>query len=529
MNKNQKNNCEYYTQKQLKLPIEIEKIIDFSDPVYSFCEIVDCIDLSKFFVMKGYKTGRPRYSYTKLLKIILFAFMEKGYVSLREIEKSCKTDIRYMWILDDMKAPSFVTIGNFIRDNLTTKVEDIFLEINKVIFEKEKVDIEHTYIDGTKIEANANRYSWVWKKSCIKNRNKTFLKISELIEQINKEELSMLNIKIETREEYAIEYIENILNNYIKILDIDVSKFVKGKGVKKTGYQRKYEKLKEYKEKLEKYAKHIKICGEKRGSYSKTDTSATFMRIKKDYMGNDQLLPAYNMQIAVCDEYIAIIDVKQYAADTDCFIPLMEKFKEQYGKYPKYPIADAGYGTFNNYIYCQQKGMEKYMKFSMFQKEIEDKKYRENPYRAINFRQDEKGNLICPNERKFKYKYKREIKGNNYGRTEEIYECEDCTDCEYKTECCPKAKTNRKINLNEELTTIHKEVLKNLNSIQGALLCMNRSIQAEGTFGVIKHNKSYKRIHRKGIENVILEVTLISCGFNLYKYYNKINRLKKCA
>ena len=189
------------------------------------------------------------------------------------------------------------------------------------------------------------------------------------------------------------------------------------------------------------------------------------MRIKKDYMGNDQLLPAYNMQIAVCDEYIAAIDVKQYAADTDCFIPLMEKFKEQYGKYPKYPIADAGYGTFNNYIYCQQKGMEKYMKFSMFQKEIEDKKYRENPYRAINFRQDEKGNLICPNERKFKYKYKREIKGNNYGRTEEIYECEDCTDCEYKTECCPKAKTNRKINLNEELTTIHKEVLKNLNSI----------------------------------------------------------------
>ena len=153
----------------------------------------------------------------------------------------------------------------------------------------------------------------------------------------------------------------------------------------------------------------------------------------------------------------------------------------------------------------------------------------EKPYRAINFRQDEKGNLICPNERKFKYKYKREIKGNNYGRTEEIYECEDCTDCQYKTECCPNAKTNRKINLNEELTTIHKEVLKNLNSIQGALLCMNRSIQAEGTFGVIKHNKSYKRIHRKGIENVILEVTLISCGFNLYKYYNKINRLKKCA
>ena len=88
---------------------------------------------------------------------------------------------------------------------------------------------------------------------------------------------------------------------------------------------------------------NCEICGEKRGSYSKTDKSATFMRIKTDYMGNDQLLPAYNLQIGVCEEYIATIDVKQYASDMDCFVPLMEKFNEIYGKYPKYPIADAMY------------------------------------------------------------------------------------------------------------------------------------------------------------------------------------------
>lgn len=330
MNKNQNNTCEYYTPKQLTLPIDIEKIIDFSDPVYSFCEIVDCIDLSKFFVVKGYKTGRPNYSQTKLLKIVLFAFMENGYVSLRQIEKSCKTDIRYMWILDGMKAPSFATIGNFIRENLTSKIENIFLEINKVIFQKEQVDLEHVYIDGTKIEANANKYSWVWKKSCIKNRDKIFLKVTELIDKINEEDLLLLNVKIETRREYAIEYLDQILDTYVKILNIDINKFVHGKGVKKTGYQRKYEKLKEYKEKLTSYAKHIQICGEKRESYSKTDTSATFMRVKKDYMGNDQLLPAYNLQIAVCDEYITTLDVKQYASDTDCFIPLMDKFNRQY-------------------------------------------------------------------------------------------------------------------------------------------------------------------------------------------------------
>ena len=155
---------------------------------------------------------------------------------------------------------------------------------------------------------------------------------------------------------------------YKELLNIDESKFVHGKGARKTSIQKKYEGLIEFKDKLTKYAEHIEICGEKRNSYSKTDNDATFMRVKRDYMGNDQLLPAYNMQIAVCDEYIASLDVKQYATDVDCFIPLMEKFNKQYGNYPKYPVADAGYGSFNNYIYCEQHGMEKFMKFTMFEK-----------------------------------------------------------------------------------------------------------------------------------------------------------------
>ena len=507
------NTNNYYNTKQLKLPIEIEKIIEISDPVYSFCEIVDCIDLDRYFVEKGYKMGRPRYNRTKLLKIILFSFMENGYLSLRQIEKSCKTDIRYMYILDDMKAPTYVTIGNFIKDNLTGKIEDIFVDINKVIFEKENVDLSHTYIDGTKIEANANKYTWVWKKSCVNNRDKVFGKVTDLIERINQEDLAILGIKFEKREEYAIEYLEQILEEYKKLFSLDESTFVYGKGKRKTNHQRKYEKLKEYKERLIQYAKHIEICGEKRGSYSKTDKSATFMRVKKDYMGNDQLLPAYNMQIAVCDEYIATVDVKQYVSDMDCFVPLMEKFKLQYGKYPKYPVADAGYGSFNNYIYCEEHGMEKYMKFTMFEKETKDKKYRDNPYRATNFKQDEKGNLLCPKGRKFYFKEKRHVRGNSYGRTEEVYECENCERCEHKKECCPRAKNNRTIRMNRELTGMHEEVLRNLCSIHGALLCMNRSIQAEGTYGIIKWDKTYKRLRRKGLENVLLEISLISIRF----------------
>lgn len=513
-----------YTLRQLKLPLEMEKLIDISDPVYTFCEVMDHIDLSRYFVEKGCKTGRPRCDEQKLLKVILFAFMEHGICSLRYIEKLCRNDIRYMYLLDGMKAPSFATFGNMIRKELTDSIEQIFLDMNTYIFEKDHVDLQHTYIDGTKIEANANRYTWVWKKSCTKNRGKVFKKISTLIDAMNQEVLGYLNVKLEKREEYAIDYVSELLEMYRKVINLDESTFVSGCGHRKSIQQKQYQELQGYLERLKTYAHHIEVCGEERNSYSKTDHDATFMRLKRDYMGNDQLLPAYNLQTAVCDEYIAAVDVKPYASDMECFVPLLEKFNKSYGHYPKYPVADAGYGSYNNYLYCEEHGMEKYMKFTMFKKETTDKKYHENPYRAVNFKQDESGNLICPNGKKFYFKSRRHVYKNKYGRTEEIYECETCEGCQYKSDCCPKASHNRTIHMNQELTSIHKEVISNLESIHGALLRMNRSIQAEGTFGVLKWDKSYKRLFRRGEKNVILELTLISCGFNLYKYHNKKHR-----
>ena len=245
-------------------------------------------------------------------------------------------------------------------------------------------------------------------------------------------------------------------------------------------------------------------------------------------MGNDQLLPAYNVQLAVADEYIAMVDVSHYRSDMDCFIPLMERFHDVYGFYPKYPVADAGYGSYNNYLYCEQKGMEKYMKFTMFKKETEDKNYRENPFRAENFPIDEEGTMRCPNGKAFIFRYRQRVKGNAYGRQEEIYQCEDCSGCPY-VEQCKKAEGNRTVRINRELTSMHREVIENLESIHGALLRMNRSIQAEGTFGIMKHDRWYKRIVRKGLNSVRLEVLLVSIGHNLYKYHNKKARISSAA
>ena len=503
----------------------MERIIEISDPVYTFSEVMEHIDLRKYVAeRKDCSTGRPKYDPEKLLKVILFAFMEYGYCSVRMIEKLCKTDIRFLWLLDEVNAPSHMTISSFIKDELMGSVDEIFSDINGYIFEQEQVDLTHVYIDGTKMEANAQKYTWVWKKGTIRSRNNVFGKLTELLNEVNASVLSAFGVKYEIRQEYAIGYVEYILQTFLETVGMKTETFVHGSGKRKSKEQKLYEKIEDCLKKLKKYSERIRICGEKRNSFSKTDHDATFMRVKKDYMGNDQLLPAYNVQMGVCDGYIAVYGVYQYASDSDCFQPLMEEFRRRYHKYPKYPVADAGYGNLNNYLYCEEHGMEKYMKFPMYEKESKDKKYRDDPYRAVNFRVNEEGRLVCPNNKEFLFLRTEPVKGNQYGRTVELHQCEDCSGCPYRSKC-HKSKSDRIIRLNYELTSFHKEVLENLNSVHGALLRMNRSIQSEGTYGEIKANRGYERFRRRGINKTILEIALISCGFNLHKYH--LSRLAK--
>ena len=114
------------------MPLEISKIIEISDPVYTFSEVLNHIDLKKYLVReRNRRTGRPGYDSEKLLRIVLFAFMENGYVSVRQIEKLCKTDIRFMWLLDGSPAPSFMTVDNFMNQKLVGTIEEIFMEIKQ--------------------------------------------------------------------------------------------------------------------------------------------------------------------------------------------------------------------------------------------------------------------------------------------------------------------------------------------------------------------------------------------------------------
>ena len=521
------NTTTYCNVKQGRLPVFLADYLDICDPVLAFDKLMEEIKVEQYLKAEPYnRMGRPGYNRVNMLKTILFGFMETGYASLRELEDRCKVNIRYMYLMDH-EIPCYRSFSYFIREELTDTVEDIFRAILGQIQRTEGLDLDHLYIDGSKFEANANKYSWVWKKATEKSRYRLYGKITALLMELQ-EMLSYTGIRIETNTEYTPDSLDLILDRLAYMFRIDESRFVYGRGHHKSPEQRYYETLKGYRDKLSEYVVKIGICGPERNSYSKTDHDATFMRIKTDYMGNDQLLPAYNVQIGVADEYIAVMDVQQYRADMDCFIPLMEQFYKLHGFYPKYPIADAGYGSYNNYLFCQEHGMEKYMKFPMYQKETEDEEYHQDPFRAVNFQTDKDGDLVCPNGKKFHFAYRKTIKGNQYGRQEEYYTCEDCSNCPY-AEQCKKTDKNRTVKLNTELTAMHKEVIENLGDIHGALLRMNRSIQAEGTFGIMKYDRWYKRIVRRGMESVRLELYLVSIGHNLYKYYNKQMRKLRAA
>lgn len=473
-----KNNTKfYYSPKQGRLPLFLADYLDICDPVLAFDQIMEEIGMEQYLKPEPlYHYGRPGYNRVNMLKTILFGFMDTGYASLRELEDRCRVNIRYMYLMDH-ETPSYRAFGYFINEEMNGKVEDIFRAVMEYIRKEDDVDLEHLYIDGSKFEANANKYTWVWKKSTEKFRYRLFAKITQLLDQIN-EDLAYTGLKVETNTEYTPECLEMILDRYAFRCQIDTEAFVHGRGHRKPREQHYYEKLKEYTKKLR--------------------------------------------------EYIAVVDVMQYRSDMDCFVPLMEKFKELYGFYPKYPVADAGYGSFNNYIYCQEHGMEKYMKFPMYKKETKDNGYHNDPFRAVNFNVDADGDLVCPGGKKFHFAYRKAVRGNQYGRQEEYYTCEDCSGCPYASQC-KKTDKNRTVCINSELSSMHKEVLENLESIQGALLRMNRSIQAEGTFGVMKYDRWYKRVVRKGLKRVKLELILVSIGHNLYKFRNKKMRLPEAA
>lgn len=150
-----------------------------------------------------------------MLKAVLFGFMTQGYMSLRELEDHCKVNIRFMYLMDNEKL-SYRTFGYFINEVIADSIESIFNDINAKIFKEEGVDLNHLYIDGSKFEANANKYTWVWKKATEKSRYRLYEKITLLFNEMNND-LAWSGLHIDTNTEYVPEQLNSIAEKYADI------------------------------------------------------------------------------------------------------------------------------------------------------------------------------------------------------------------------------------------------------------------------------------------------------------------------
>jgi transposase len=509
---------EYNQEQMWLLPPSLDELIPKNHVVRTINAALDGMDLSKF--IKSYKGGgTSSYHPQMLLKVLIYAYTQKIYSS-RNISKALRENIHFMW-LAGKNTPDFRTINRFRSTILKDSIETVFTSVVELLLAKRLIKFENYFLDGTKIEADANKYSFVWGKSTAKFKGKVQKQVRELLNRIdeinNKENAEYGNSDLEEmgeRVEVTSEDIEKTIkeiNDRLKDDDNDDD------DDDNSEIRQDLKKLeKDYLPRLKKYENYQRILG-KRNSFSKTDHDATFMRMKEDPMRNGQLKPGYNVQIGTENQFILGYSVHQKPTDTTTLIPHMKKLKKLTGRKPENIIADAGYGSEENYDFIEKKRIGNYVKYQYFQRE-QRKKFKKELFRSENFPYDPiLDEFICPAGKKLKYTAdKTRITDNGYIQKLKVYEAEDCRWCRRRT-VCHNSLHNRRIAINPTLAMYKKIARENLLSDKGLRLRAKRPIDTESVFGHLKHNWKFKRFMLRGIDNVSTEWGLLSIAHNFFK------------
>ncbi len=511
------NNISY----QLVLPLNIEFLIPKDDPVRLLSQIMEELDYSE--LKKGYSSkGRnPVVSPKTLCQVLVYAYMNNIYTS-RMIEKACRRDLNFMWLLQGQKAPDHNTISRFRTERIQGFVNGLLNQIVVNLSELGEVKFDNVFVDGTKIEANANKYSFVWKKAVSKNELKLKENIKSFVQLINKE--FQFNY-IVSDDINILTLLKDISDNLLQLKSELNIEFVHGIGKRKTCLQKAYEKAEDFLLRQSKYNEYNKTFNG-RNSFSKTDKDATFMHMKEDHMRNSQLKPGYNVQIGVESEYIVGVDISSERSDQLTLIPFLEKLDKSLPQRFKNVVADAGYESEENYVYLNEQNQNAYIKPQIYEG-MQKNRFKRDISKRENMLYDEiNDQYICHNGKTLKnIGWRTRKSASGYKAEVTIYECESCEGCQFK-EKCSKATGNRKLNVSKTFLKMREESLKNITTPQGILLRMNRSIQVEGAFGVLKEDYGFRKFLTRGKKNVETEFILLSIGYNINKLHSKIQNGK---
>ena len=491
-------------KQNLLLPPSLDELVPENHMVRVVDAVIDRLDISD--ILSTYRGGgNSAFNPKMMLKVLVFAYLSNVYSS-RRIEELLKRDIYFMW-LSGMKRPDFRTINHYRGKRLKEGFDAVFTQVVKLLHEEGFVSLKVQYIDGTKIESVANKYTFVWRGSVEKYDARLKAKTEALLRQIEQ------NHSIESRENPAAEELtaEEVAERVGRIKEkVDADNLSKEdrKALKQIETDA-VPRMNRYKEQLETMGS--------RNSYSKTDPDATFMRMKEDAMLNGQLKPGYNVQISTENQFVTNFGIYQRPTDTLTMIGYLESFKTRYGVQSEEVVADSGYGSEENYEYMFRNGMKPYVKYNMFHVE-QRRSYRNDPFRVSNLFYNPDGDFfVCPMGQKMKFiRQEKRYTASGYQQTVSVYRAKRCEGCPLRGQC-HKSRRDRQIEVNHTLDDYKVRARALLTSEQGLKHRSKRPVEPEAVFGQIKECGRFRRLRLKGLAGAKIDFGLKALAHNLRK------------
>jgi transposase len=514
----------YVMNQAALLPPSYEELIPANHLVRVVNEAVEKVDVRA--LLAQYKGGGTSSYHPKmLLKVLVYAYAERIYSS-RRIAKGLRESIYFMWISGGNR-PDFRTINAFRGSRMKGVIEEVFTGVLEYLVGLGQVKLEHYFLDGTKVEADANKHKVVWAKKRENYQRRVQEQIQELLKHIEE-------VNAEEQEEYGDEDLEemggggkeDVNSEELKRKIEEINQKLRERIQPKKGTRAVRQALKKLEGdclvRLEKYEQQEKIL-KGRSSYAHTDPDASSMRMKEDRGAEKPWpKPAYNVQIGTENQFVVGFSVHPRAGDTSCLIPHLEGLRTHLGRLPHNVVTDAGYGSEENYAYLEQHQVGRYVKYNTFYQDTHHYRkpeiLRQHQFRVENLGYDaDQDEFICPAHQRLRFQYtSRYTTDNGYITHRRYYQCDQCPGCPLKPQCT-RAKDNRKIQVSFRLLEYRRQARALLTTEQGQRLRAQRSIEVETVFGNIKHNLGFRRFHLRGLEKVKTEWGLVSIAHNMRK------------
>ena len=482
----------YSPNQTVLFPERIDKDISPDDPVRLVSAVIDNLDISG--IRRLYKAcGRSPYHPKMLLKVVLYAYMNNIY-SCRKIESSLKRDVHFIW-LAGYEQPDFVTVNRF-RNRVKDEINKVFTQLVLLLNAKGLVTLDVEYIDGTKIESKANKYTFVWRKTVERNRARLMEKIKALLSQVDD---AIAQDKALTDE--AVSFTPEVLTEICAELRDTLSKEPaptdkEGKASVRQR-QKQVRELEEMADKLSEYDGRLeKLDG--RNSYSKTDPDVT------DF----GLFPN--------------------PGDTLTMRSFLDSFSSRYSRVPGEVCADSGYGSEENYAFMEANGTEAYVKYNYFHKE-QKRDFRNDIFRLENlYYNAEKDYFVCPmGQHMERVGTKHERTEGGYVAVSAVYRAQRCDGCPLRWGCHKRRQGEREMTANHLLLEYRRKARERLTSEKGLEHRSKRPIEPEAVFGQIKYNMQYKRFRHFGKDKVTMDFAFFAMAFNLKKMAAKMPKWSK--